>query len=331
MQSLLASDKGARSSEAQLNFALGKAFEQRQLYPQAFAALRHGNARRRLDAPFDIENFERRSARIRAFFDSAFFAARAGSWGPERRADLHRRPAALRSTLVEQILASHSCVEGTMELPNIINITREFRRPVRDRDGYPESVSSASAVQLSALGSRYLEENPRRYGGDVSASPTSCPIISVTSDSSTRSCRTRPSSTHVAIRWIAASAPSSSTSRRADLQLRPRHLGRYYRCYLSLMDHWDAVLPGKVLHLQYEELGARPGGEHPPPPRALPAALPRPPASPFTRRNARCAPPAPKQVRPAALYLGSGLLAAFRHRARALASCPRRQSRALPG
>ena len=36
------------------------------------------------------------------------------------------------------------------------------------------------------------------------------------------------------------------------------HLGRYYRCYLSLMDHWDAVLPGKVLHVQYEELVANP-------------------------------------------------------------------------
>ena len=95
MQRLLASDKRERANEAQLHFALGKAFEQRQQYAEAFAHYAQGNALRRLDAPFDIEDFERRSARIRAFFDPAFFAAARRRRGPEPRADLHRRAAAL--------------------------------------------------------------------------------------------------------------------------------------------------------------------------------------------------------------------------------------------
>ncbi len=60
MQRLLTSDKRERSNEAQLHFALGKAFEQRERYADAFAHYARGNALRRLDAPFDIEQFERR-------------------------------------------------------------------------------------------------------------------------------------------------------------------------------------------------------------------------------------------------------------------------------
>ena len=115
-----------RSNQAQLHFALGKAFEQREQYPDAFAHYARGNALRRLDAPFDIEQFERRSARIRAFFDDAFFAKRAGSGDPSPAPIFIVGLPRSGSTLVEQILASHSRVEGTMELPNIMNITQSI-------------------------------------------------------------------------------------------------------------------------------------------------------------------------------------------------------------
>ena len=103
-------------------------------------------------------------------------------------------------------------------------------------------------------------------------------------------------------------------------------LGRYYRCYLSLMDHWDAVLPGKVLHVQYEELVREPEVEHPPAARALQAAIrSRLPHLP------RDAPPRAHGERragaPAALQLRGGLLAALRAAARAAAARARR----LPG
>src|SRR5262249_914949 len=115
MQGLLLQDKRKRSNEAQLNFALGRAFEQQQRYAEAFAHYAEGNALRRQDAPFDMENFERRTARIRAFFDTAFFAARRGSGDPSRAPIFIVGLPRSGSTLIEQILASHSCVEGTME------------------------------------------------------------------------------------------------------------------------------------------------------------------------------------------------------------------------
>src|SRR5450631_2944877 len=167
MQHLLTTDKRDRSNEAQLHFALGKAFEQRARYAEAFTHYARGNALRCLDAPFDIEEFERRTARICAFFGAEFFATRAGS------GDLSPAPIFIvglprsGSTLIEQILASHSRVEGTMELPNILIITGQFDDLVASRDGYPETVGTAPASALAALGSRYLQETaPLRSGRD---------------------------------------------------------------------------------------------------------------------------------------------------------------------
>src|SRR6266850_2873840 len=165
MEQLLSNDKIERSNTAQLNFALGKAFEQRRQYADAFAHYARGNTQRRLDAPFDIEHFERRTARIRAFFDGAFFAKRGGNGDPSTAPIFIVGLPRSGSTLVEQILASHSRVEGTMELPNIINITHQFDDMAASRDGYPETVGTAPVGLLTALGSRYLLETwPLRTG-----------------------------------------------------------------------------------------------------------------------------------------------------------------------
>jgi tetratricopeptide (TPR) repeat protein len=254
MQSLLASDKRERSNEAQLHFALGKACEQRRQYREAFAHYAQGNVLRRRDAPFDIANFERRSERIRAFFDQAFFTARAGAGNlggaPIFIVGLPRSG----STLVEQILASHSCVEGTMELPFIVNIANEFDDLAPARDGYPETVRNASAAHLSALGTRYLAQTtPLRRGRErfTDKLPNNFSHVGLIH-------AILPHATIIDARRHPMDCCFSTFKQHFaegqtfsyDLE----DLGRYYRCYLSLMDHWDAVLPGKVLHLQYEDL-----------------------------------------------------------------------------
>lgn len=254
MQALLGRGQRERANEAQLHFALGKAFEQRRQYPQAFAHYAQGNALRRLDAPFDIVNFERRTERIRAFFNASFFAARAGAGNPSRAPIFIVGLPRSGSTLVEQILASHSCVEGTMELPNIITITHQFDDMVAGRDGYPETVGTAPTGQLTALGSRYLEETaPLRSGRAhfTDKLPNNFSHVGLIH-------AILPQATIIDARRHPMDACFSTFKQHFaqgqtfsyDLQ----DLGRYYRCYLSLMDHWDAVLPGKVLHVQYEEL-----------------------------------------------------------------------------
>jgi tetratricopeptide (TPR) repeat protein len=259
MQQLLASDKRQRSNEAQLHFALGRAFEQRQEYARAFAHYAQGNALRRLDAPFDAGKFERRSERIRAFFDAAFFAERAGSGNPSPAPIFIVGLPRSGSTLIEQILASHSRVEGTMELPNIINIVAQFDDLAATRDGYPETVAAATPAQLSALGRRYLEETAPllRSGRDhfTDKLPNNFSHIGLIHAILPRAilidARRHPlDACFSTFKQHFAEGQTFSY----DLE----DLGRYYRSYLSLMDHWDAVLPGRVLHVQYEELVREP-------------------------------------------------------------------------
>jgi tetratricopeptide (TPR) repeat protein len=254
MQRLLTSDKRKRSNEAQLHFALGRAFEQREQFPEAFAHYAEGNALRRLDAPFDMARFERRCERIRTFFDAAFFAAREGCGDPDLAPIFIVGLPRSGSTLIEQILASHSQVEGTMELPNILNIVAQFDDLAAERDGYPETLGRASPAQLTALGSRYLAETaPLRSGRKhfTDKLPNNFSHIGLIH-------AILPRATLIDARRHPMDACFSTFKQHfavgQTFSYALEDLGRYYRCYLSLMDHWDKVLPSKVLHLQYEEL-----------------------------------------------------------------------------
>jgi tetratricopeptide (TPR) repeat protein len=254
LERLLVNDPRDNSNEAQLHFTLGKAFEQRQQYAQAFAAYARGNALRHLSEPFDIESFAHRSARIRAFFDAAFVAARAGSGAPSPAPIFIVGLPRSGSTLIEQILASHSRVEGTMELPNILNIVGQFDDLAPARDGYPETLARVPRAQLSALGERYLLETaPLRHGRErfTDKLPNNFSHVGLIH-------AMLPHATIIDARRHPMDACFSTFKQyfaegqtfSYDLEV----LGRYYRCYLELMDHWDAVLPGKVLRVQYEQL-----------------------------------------------------------------------------
>jgi tetratricopeptide (TPR) repeat protein len=254
LEQLIKNDPRRPSNEAQLHFALGKACEQRGQYPHAFAHYAQGNRLRRLELPFDIAEFEHRSRRIRALFDAAFFAARRGcgddSGAPIFIVGLPRSG----STLIEQILASHSAVEGTMELPNILNIAAEFDDRAPGRNGYPEIVGAASPQELAALGRRYLEQTaPLRQGHArfTDKLPNNFSHVGLIH-------AILPNATIIDVRRHPLDACFSTFKQyfaegqafSYDLE----DLGRYYRCYLSLMDHWETILPGRVLTVRYEEL-----------------------------------------------------------------------------
>jgi tetratricopeptide (TPR) repeat protein len=258
MQSLLKDGGGADEDQAQLHFALGRAFEHQKHYALAFDHYLKGNTRRRKTVPFDIGVFENKTRRVAACFDTAFFAARAAAGWPDPAPIFIVGLPRSGSTLVEQILASHSCIEGTFELPNVLGIVREFDHADPEHDAYPESVRAVPPPQFALLGRRYIEETaPIRSGrphfidkmpnnfshiGLIHAMLPNAIIIDV---------RRHPmDSCFSTYKQYFAEGQSFSY----DLG----DLGRYYRCYLQLMDHWDAVLPGKVLHLSYEALIADP-------------------------------------------------------------------------
>ncbi|MBS0579334.1 MAG: sulfotransferase [Proteobacteria bacterium] len=258
MQAVLAAGRHAPGGEAQLHFALGKALEQRGRYPESFAHYRRGNALRRLEQPFDIGKYERRIGRLIQVFDAAFFAARAHGGNPDPAPIFIVGLPRSGSTLLEQVLASHSQVEGTMELPNIIHMVHEFEDTSADRDGYPEAVLRVSGPELRALGDRYLAETAPlhrdrpRFTDKLPNNFSHVGLIhAILPNASIVDARRHPlDACFSTFKQHFAEGQAFSY----DLE----DLGRYYRGYLALMDHWDRVLPGKVLHVQYEEVVREP-------------------------------------------------------------------------
>ncbi len=191
---------------------------------------------------------------MRECFDPAFFATRAGYGYPDPSPIFIVGLPRSGSTLVEQILASHSRVEGTFELPNLLTIVREFDHADPAHDAYPEIVRTVPPEHLGTLGRRYIEETAPLRGARpyfIDKMPNNFSHVGLIQAILPRAviidARRHPMDACFST-YKQHFAEGQSFS--YDLE----DLGRYYRCYLSLMDHWDAVLPGKVLQLQYEQL-----------------------------------------------------------------------------
>jgi outer membrane receptor protein involved in Fe transport len=254
MEALVVGRAGDEVSLAALHFALGRAREQRNECAPAFEHYAVGNRLRRTATPFDYDAFESKCTRLIARLDQKFVSANRGSGIADESPIFIVGLPRSGSTLVEQILASHSHVEGTMELPNILQYVQEFEQLGADGDAYPESLAEAPRAVLEALGRRYLNETrPLRQGrprfidklpnnfmhiGLIHAMLPRATIIDV---------RRHPMDAGFSCFKQCFAAGQTFTY---DL----KGLGRYYRQYLAIMDHWDAVLPGKVLHVSYEEL-----------------------------------------------------------------------------
>ena len=254
MQALLATGSADDANLALVHFALGRALEQRRAFHEAFAHYSEGNALRRRVAPFDIAAFENKCRRIAAICDRDFFAERRGAGCPDPGPIFVVGLPRSGSTLVEQILASHSQVEGMMELPNILTIVRELEQQDGGSDRYPECLPNVSRDQFVALGRRYLAETrPLRAGRArfIDKMPNNFSHIGLVH-------AILPNATIIDVRRHPLDACLSTFKQYfaagQTFSYSLEDLGRYYRSYLALMDHWDAVLSGRVLHVAYEEL-----------------------------------------------------------------------------
>lgn len=254
MRALLAGAAPAAAEVGPLRFALGRALEQRGEYSESFVQYAAGNVARRRLASFDAAAFEHKSQRVAQLFDRAFIDAHRGSGCQDGAPIFVVGLPRSGSTLVEQILASHPEVEGTMELPNLVTIVRALDHAGGVRDSYPESVAGLPAAELQALGERYIAETLDLRSGRarfIDKMPNNFSHVGLLQ-------LILPNSTIIDVRRHPLDACFSAykqyfaegQSFSYDLE----DLGRYYRAYLGLMDHWDRVLPGKVLCVQYERL-----------------------------------------------------------------------------
>jgi tetratricopeptide (TPR) repeat protein len=254
MQDVLQRSPTLGKSQAQIHFAIGRAFEQRKQYPQAFRHYASGNNLRRRDTPFDAAAFAQKCRRVAATFSAEFFGSHGGSGSSDPAPIFVVGLPRSGSTLVEQVLASHSCIEGTMELPNILRFVRELDQGEGATDAYPESVTGLSEQRLGELGARYIKET-RIYRTDrprfIDKMPNNFSHVGLLQ-------LILPKATIIDVRRnpmdACFSAYKQHFAQGQSFTYDLEDLGSYYRSYIELMDHWDEVLPGKVFHLAYEDL-----------------------------------------------------------------------------
>src|SRR5580658_4002116 len=238
-------------------FSLGKALEDQACYQESFAHYAAGNAIRRQLHPYSADDnslFVRRSKQV---FTSEFFAARAaaGATAPDPIFILGLPRSG--STLLEQILASHSLVEGTMELPHVPRIARDIagRTGLDGEPNFPQAVAALSAGELQALGERYLAEtrSVRRTDAPffIDKMPNNClylPLIHLMlPNARIIDARRHPLG-------CCFSCFKQHFARGQNYTYALEDIGRYYRDYVELMAHVDAALPGRVHRVYYETI-----------------------------------------------------------------------------
>ena len=239
-----------------LEFALGKALEDRADYPASFAHYARGNALRRATLHYRAEETTARVQRIREDCDAAFFAQRAGQGCPDPDPIFIVGLPRAGSTLLEQILSSHSQVEGTMELPEITTLTRQLRaRGGDDAMPYQAALATLDADELRALGEQYLARTriQRKLGRPffIDKMPNNFLHVGlihlILPNARIIDARRHPLA-------CCFSGFKQHFARGQGFSYALDDLGRYYRDYVALMAHFDAVLPGRVHRVVYERM-----------------------------------------------------------------------------
>lgn len=254
MRSLLAGDGVKPDQRVFLHYALARARADAGDWAQSFSDYAAGAALRRSLKPFDPDLMTTFVGRCKALFDRTFFAARAGGGRPDADPIFIVGLPRSGSTLVEQILASHSLVEGTAELPYVGLIADRLTASIRS-ETYPGVLAGLTPTNCSDLGEAYLDaaRAHRRLGrprfidkmpenfqhvGMIQLTLPNARIIDV---------RRSPMASGFA---IFRQHFGDSRAYAYDLG----DIGRFYRDYVDLMALWDRALPGRVHRVVYEDL-----------------------------------------------------------------------------
>jgi len=240
-----------------LCFALGKALEDRGQFEDSFVYYERGNRLKREELKYDPQRLATEMQLQREHVSADLLArfANAGSKAPDPIFIVGLPRAG--STLLEQILASHSQVEGTMELPNILALAHrlDHRRMESEDHEYPASLAELSPEDATRFGEDYIRDtriyrkegtpffidkmpNNFRHIGLIHAILPNAKIIDAR--------RSAMGCCFSGFKQLFAEGQ--------EFTYGLEEVGRYYRDYVALMDHWDAVLPGNVLLVRYEDV-----------------------------------------------------------------------------
>ena len=238
-------------------FALGKALEDQGDYAGSWTAYERGNTMHRASNGYITGVFETNTREQKRVCTAAFFAERTG-WGLDDPAPIFvlGLPRA-GSTLLEQILASHSMVEGTQELPDIQRIVHELQGRELDFDNprYPGVLPEVDAAAIRRFGEQYIADTmPHRVMGRpyfIDKMPNNFRHVGlihlILPNARIIDARREPMA-------CCFSNYKQLFAQGQEFTYGIDDIARYYRTYVELMDHWDAVLPGRVLRVQHEDV-----------------------------------------------------------------------------
>lgn len=237
-------------------FALGKAFEDLGEFSQSFHNFALGNQLKKDEVRYSSDRTQREFDSQMTVCNDGLFESRKGKGCPAADPIFIVGLPRAGSTLIEQILSSHSQVDGTMELPNILAIAHRLngRRLLSENSRYPAILPSLSAEWLGRLGAKYIQDTRLfRKGAPffVDKMPNNFRHIGLIN-------LILPNAKFIDARRDPMDCCFSGfTQLFAEGQYFTYSLediGRYYTGYVELMNHWDRMLPGKILRVQYEDV-----------------------------------------------------------------------------
>ena len=258
MESLLKRQDIGFSDRVNLCFSLGKAFEDRKDYQRAFEQYEKGNTVKSLQSRYKAEDMTKELEGQAKICGADLFDKQAGKGhaAPDPIFILGLPRAG--STLIEQIIASHSQVDGTLELPNILSMAFQLRGRDRKIDGgrYPRILYDLPEEKLRQMGERYIEETRiHRKGAPyfIDKMPNNfrhtALINLILPNAKIIDARRHPMA-------CCFSGFKQHFAEGQEFTYGLENVGTYYKDYVALMDHWDDVLPGKILRVQYEDVVA---------------------------------------------------------------------------
>ncbi len=251
-----------------VHFALGKAYEDAAAYATSFGHYAEANRLRRGQLRYSAEQTTRFVQRSRALFTSAFLRERTAAGCPARDPIFIVGLPRSGSTLVEQILSSHSQVEGTMELADITTLARRLGREARSieeeeqSEGYPQVIATLSPEHLRALGEDYIARTRVQRKAAAPCFIDKTPnnflhlglILLMLPNARVIDVRRDPLA-------CGFSAFKQHFAHGQNFSYSLEDIGQFYRDYVELMAHFDQVLPGRVHRVHYESLVENPEHE----------------------------------------------------------------------
>jgi len=253
MESTLKTDI-SEIEKVQLLFALGKAYESLNDYKTSFKKYSEGNWLKRKSVNYSSQNNTEKTNRIIDFYNEKSLKkikkSKCSNKDPIFILGLPRSG----STLIDQIISSHSMVDGTQELPNIMNLTREIEALGKSKEAYPKFLEKLSEIQITELGNKYIEQTKWSRGNApyfIDKMPNNFIHIGF-------------------IKTILPNAKIIDTRRGAmdtcfscfkqffakgqlftyDLE----DIGLFYKDYLNLMNHWHNIYPNEIYTVKYSNM-----------------------------------------------------------------------------